>query len=39
VVNDLLSHLGQPGIQAGFAIQLDAVAKGKADEREIGQFL
>jgi len=39
VVNDLCALLCQPNLQAGYALQLDALAKGQADERATGMFL
>jgi hypothetical protein len=39
VVNDLCALLCQQNVQAGYALQLDAVARGKADERTTGMFL
>jgi hypothetical protein len=39
VINNLSALLFTPNIQASSAIQLDAVAKGQADERTTGMFL
>lgn len=39
ISNDLHAYLFQPNMQGGWAVELAAVAKGEADDRNVGSYL